>query len=129
MDKISNLIINIKNAGSAGKEHASVPFSKYKMEIADVLKKEGIIASASKKGKKPAKTIEIGILYDKNGSPRVRDVVRISKPSKRVYMGAKDIRAVKGGKGILILSTPKGILAGKEAKKENVGGEALFKIL
>ncbi|MBU4480135.1 30S ribosomal protein S8 [Patescibacteria group bacterium] len=128
MDKISNLIINIKNSGRAGKEYAYVPFSKYKMEIVDVLKKEGLIVSASKKGKKPAKTIEIGILYNKDGSPKVNDVTRISKPSKRIYMGSKDIKIFKGGKGVLILSTPKGILTGKEAKKENVGGEALFKI-
>lgn len=128
MDKISNLIINIKNAGSVNKEHASVPFSKFKMEIASKLEKEGYLKSVSKKGKKVKKTIEMEILYNENGSPRVTDVVRMSKPSKRIYFGAKDVRPVRGGRGILILSTPKGILTDKEAKKENIGGEALFKI-
>lgn len=128
MDKISNLIINIKNAGNVNKEHASVPFSKFKMEVAFKLQKEGYLKSATKKGKKVKKTIEIEILYKEDGSPKIIDVVRISKPSKRVYYGAKDIRTVKGGRGTLILSTPKGILTDKEAKKENIGGEALFKI-
>jgi len=128
MDKISNLIIGIKNAGSAEKEHASVPFSNFKMEVANVLKKEGFLKDVSKKGKKPKHTIEMTILYREDGSPRVTDVYRVSKPSKRIYYGAKDIRAVKGGLGTLILSTPKGILTDKQARKAGVGGEALFKI-
>lgn len=128
MDKISNLIINIKNSSRVGKEHASVPFSKFKMEIANLLEKEGFIKSAVKKGKKVKKTIEMEISYDEKGAPRVNDVKRVSKPSKRVYMGAGDIKPVKGGRGILVLSTPKGIKTDKEAKKENIGGEALFKI-
>ncbi|MBU1557829.1 30S ribosomal protein S8 [Patescibacteria group bacterium] len=128
MDKISNLIINIKNAGSAQKEYASVPYSNFKMEVAKVLKKEGYLESVSKKGKKVKKTIEMGILYDENGVSKVKEVKRISKPSKRIYYGAKDIKAVRGGLGTLVLSTPKGILTDKQAKKENVGGEALFKI-
>ena len=128
MDKISNLIIGIKNAGSAKKEHVSVPFSNFRMEVANVLKKEGYLEDVNKKGKKPKHTIEMTILYNKDGSPKVTDVYRVSKPSKRIYYGAKDIRAVKGGQGALILSTPKGILTDKQARKENVGGEALFKI-
>lgn len=128
MDKISNLIIGIKNAGAVNKENASVPYSDFKMEIANVLKKEGFIKTASKKGKKTEKTIEIGIAYLKDNTPRVINVDRISKPSKRIYLGVNDIRPVKGGKGVLVLSTPKGILTDKEAKAQNVGGEALFKI-
>ncbi len=85
MDKISNLIINIKNAGAARKEFASVPYSNFKMEVAKVLKKEGYLETAAKKGKKVKKTIEMGILFNENGTPKVKDVKRISKPSKRVY--------------------------------------------
>ncbi|MDD2935303.1 MAG: 30S ribosomal protein S8 [Candidatus Pacebacteria bacterium] len=128
MDKISNLIINIKNAGSVEKEHASVPFSNFRMEIANLLKKEGYLKDVVKKGKKPKFTIEMSIAYKEDGTPRVSDVKRVSKPSKRIYFGAKDIRPVKGGRGILVLSTPKGILTDRQARKENVGGEVLFKI-
>ncbi len=128
MDKISNLIISIKNAGNVRKETASVPYSQYKMEITKLLKKEGFLVSAESKGKKVKKTIQMGIAYNENGKPKINDVKRISKPSKRIYYGAKDIRPVKGGFGTLILSTPKGIMTDKMARKEKVGGEALFKI-
>jgi small subunit ribosomal protein S8 len=128
MDKISNLIINIKNSSCVGKEHASVPFSKYKMEIATLLEKEGFIKSVTKKGKKIKKTIEMEIAYDEKGKSKVNDVQRISKPSKRIYIGANDIRPVKGGSGVLVISTPKGIMTDKQARKENVGGEILFKV-
>ena len=128
MDKISNLIINIKNAGSARKEYASVSYSNFKMAIAKLLEKEGYLANVSKKGKKVKKIIEMEIFYNENGSSKVLGVKRISKPSKRIYFGMKDIRKVKGGHGTLILSTPKGILTGEQARKEKVGGEALFKI-
>ena len=128
MDKISNLIINIKNAGRAKKEYAFVPYSQYKMAIAKLLKKEGFLASAESKGKKAKRTIQMEIAYNEDGSPKLTDVVRISKPSKRVYFGVNDIRPVKGGFGVLVLSTPKGIMTDKMARKENVGGEALFKI-
>ncbi|MFC1623529.1 30S ribosomal protein S8 [Patescibacteria group bacterium] len=128
MDKISNLIINIKNSSRVGNEHASVPFSKFKMEIANLLKKEGFIKSVAKKGKKVKKTLEMELSYDEKGVSKVSDVKRVSKPSKRIYLGAKDIRPVRGGKGILVLSTPKGVITGDQARKKKVGGEALFKI-
>ena len=128
MDKISNFIINIKNAGNAGKESTSVPFSNFKMEIAKALVKEGLVKSANKKGKGVKKTIEIELAFMEDGSRRIGDVKRVSKPSKRIYMGAKDVRPVRNGRGVLVLSTPKGILTDRQARKENVGGEALFKI-
>ncbi|OGD67616.1 30S ribosomal protein S8 [Candidatus Campbellbacteria bacterium RIFOXYC2_FULL_35_25] len=128
MDKISNLIISIKNASNARKEYASVPFSKFKLEIAELLQKENYIKSVSKKGKKVKKTLELEISYNEDKSPKITDVKRVSKLSKRIYFGVKDIRTVKGGKGLLVLSTPKGILTDRQARKEGVGGEALFKI-
>ncbi len=128
MDKISNLIINIKNAGGARNEYASVPYSQYKMSIAKLLKKEGFLTSVESKGKKVKRTIQMGIVYNEEGKPKLQNVIRVSKPSKRVYLGAKEVYSVKGGTGILVLSTPKGILTDKMARKEKVGGEALFKI-
>jgi len=116
----------MKNASLAGKESVSFPSSKIKNAILECLKKEGFISSVSKKkGGFPA--VEVGLIYvDKK--PRITEVKRISKQSKRVYFSMKNIHSVKNGSGLLVLSTPKGILSGKEARKEQVGGEALFKI-
>lgn len=127
MDPISNMLIMIKNASLAGKTEVSIPFSKLKNAIAECLKKEGYLTQISKKVKKGQPVLEMELVY-KDKKPKVRDVERISKQSRRVYFGMKDIHSVKSGSGLLVLSTPKGILSGKEARKEQVGGEALFKI-
>ncbi len=127
-DKIADMLIRIKNAGVAGKESMVIPHSKLKISIAGVLLKKGYLSSVSSKGKKTKKVIEVGIAYDKEGKPKVKNMQRISRLSCRVYYGYRDIKQVRSGYGILILSTPKGILTGDEARKENVGGEALFKI-
>ena len=126
-DPISDMIISIKNAGNAGKELAVVPFSKLKESIAVVLFKHGFIASYAKKGKKAIKTLEIGIAYE-GKHPRIADLARMSKPSRRFYMKAAEMRPIKNGYGLMLVSTPKGILTGEEARKAQVGGEALFKI-
>ncbi len=126
-DSISDFIIQLKNASSARKQSFSVPHSKFKAAIAEVLEKEGFIKSANKKGKKVIKTLEIELVYE-NGAPKVNDVKRVSKISKRLYYGVDQIRSVRQGFGRLILSTPKGILTDREAKKAKVGGEPLFKI-
>lgn len=80
-----------------------------------------------KEDKKGLPFLEIGLIYT-GKNPRITEVKRISKPSKRVYFGVHDINSVRNGSGLLVLSTPKGILGGKDARKEQVGGEALFKI-
>ncbi|MCX6747338.1 MAG: 30S ribosomal protein S8 [Candidatus Nomurabacteria bacterium] len=127
MDQISNMLISIKNGGMASKEVVAFPYSKLKNAIALCLQKEGYISSVAKKTKKGQPMLEVGLIYvDK--SPKVKEVERISKQSRRVYFGMKDIHTVRNSSGLLVLSTPKGILSGKEARKEQVGGEALFKI-
>ncbi len=127
-DNISDFIIRLKNASNAGKPTFSISYSKLKASIADVLVKEGFIKTASKKGKKVNnKMLEVELAYD-NGEPKVHDVLRVSKPSKRLYYGFAMIRPVRQGFGRLIISTPKGILSDKDARKEKVGGEPLFKI-
>ncbi|KKU80464.1 MAG: SSU ribosomal protein S8P [Parcubacteria group bacterium GW2011_GWA1_47_8] len=126
-DPIADMLVGIKNAGNAGKDLAVVPFSQLKEEIATVLFKHGYIASYAKKGKKVAKALEIGILYV-GKAPRIDSVARISKSSRRVYFKVADIKPIRNGYGLLVLSTPKGIMSGDEARKAEVGGEALFKI-
>ncbi len=126
-DPISDMIISIKNAGNAGKEFAIVPFSNQKEAIATVLFKQGYIASYAKKGKKVVKTLDIGIAYE-GKKPRIAGLARMSKPSHRFYMRAADIKPIKNGYGLMVISTPKGIMSGDEARRAQVGGEALFKI-
>ena len=126
-DPISDLIIRIKNAGPVRKETVSLPYSKLKHAIAEVLVKHKFVSSVEKKGEGVGSTLELGIAYD-GVKPRVNDVQRISKSSRRVYKGATEINSVRNGFGSLILSTSKGSMTDKEARKAKVGGEALFKI-
>lgn len=127
MDPISDMLIRIKNAYSAGHESVLIPYSNVKFNIANLLQEEGFVGAVSKKGKKTKKTIGIDIKYE-GKIPRISGVSRVSKPSRRIYISVKNIRPVLQGRGALILSTPKGIMTDKSAKKEHVGGEAMFKI-
>jgi small subunit ribosomal protein S8 len=126
-DPIADMIVRIKNASDAKKLTAAIPYSKIKMAIAELLEREGFVKSVAKKGKKIGKSIEIGLVYE-GSEPRVKGVERISKFSRRVYQKSKSIRSFKSGYGLTVLTTPKGILSDREAKAQNVGGEALFKI-
>ena len=127
MDPIADTIIQIKNASTAGRESTTVPYSKFRYAVTQALLSAGYIASVDKKTKKQRKMIEIGIAYEE-GKPRVLGVKRISKPSRRLYSGAKNAWRVRQGYGDLFLSTPKGILSAREARKKRVGGEVLFEI-
>ncbi|MBC8465195.1 MAG: 30S ribosomal protein S8 [Parcubacteria group bacterium] len=125
MDPIADMIIRIKNAGMAGHETATVPYSRMKHAIADTLEKEGYVSSVTKRAKKTKKHLEIGLKYRGN-RPYITNVDRISKPSRRVYMGVKDMTPVRDGSGCRIISTPQGVMTDKEARKSHVGGEVLF---
>ena len=125
MDQIANMLNMIKNAGRVGHEFIVVPHSKIKSAIAECLVKEGYLKSVTKKTKKGFPVLELGLVYGTEGEPKVTSVDRISKSSCRVYKGVKDI---KRSYGLTILSTPKGILTDKQARKEMVGGEVLFKL-
>jgi small subunit ribosomal protein S8 len=128
-DPIGDLIIRIKNAGNTGKENISVPFSKMKLAIAELLSAKGFVGpvSSSDKGE-TVNILNIEILYGEDGKPRVSDVKRISKPSRRLYQKSKDIKRYRRGFGMAVLSTSRGIMADIDAKKENLGGEILFTI-
>lgn len=127
IDSLSNFIIKLKNASHAGKESVNVPYTKMNAAVADILVKEGFVSSVEKKGKKFVASLDITLRYE-NKKPAIVGVERVSKFSKRVYTKVKDIVPVKNNFGLLILTTPKGIVTDKEAKKLNVGGEPLFKI-
>lgn len=118
----------MKNASMVSKDRVVVPFSKIKYAIAECLKEHGFVANVSKKTEKNnVPVIEIALLYTATG-PKIHDVERVSKPSRRVYSGVRDFRPVKNGHGLTVLSTPKGVLSDMQAKKEQVGGEVLFKV-
>jgi small subunit ribosomal protein S8 len=126
MDQIANMLIAIKNGGLVNKTTVTLPSSKMKAAILELLKNEGYIKTYKvEEGVKP--TVEVVLAYTKD-MPRIHGVSRVSKQSKRVYTGVKDITSFKYGHGMTVLSTPKGILSDRQARKEMVGGEILFTI-
>jgi len=128
MDTIGNMLTSIRNAQAVGKQTVSVPYSKIKMEIAKILAKEKFIKEADHKGKKVKKTIDMVLAYDDLGRPAITKIRRVSKPSRRVYSPSSKIKKVRQGFGFQILSTPKGVITGKEAFREKVGGEVICEI-
>lgn len=127
VDTIAQLIIELKNANVAGKATASFPYSKLRESILTTLKEIGYVGAISKKGKKVIKTIEVELVYE-DGKPKIEGVKQISKYSRRMYLKSSEAHSVRNGFGSLILSTPSGILTDRDARKQKVGGEALFKI-
>jgi len=135
MYPIGDLFTQLKNAQAARHKRALIPFSKIKFEIAKILKDSGFIQEAEARSKKVNKSkkiklsfIDVKLKYDKKGEGAITGVKLLSKPSRRIYIGNKDIRPIKSGFGISILSTPKGIMNGKDAKKQGVGGEFIAEI-
>lgn len=125
-DPISDFLIRIQNAQRARKDSVSIPSSKMTRALSTVLAREGYIGEVDDKSKK-TRMLSISLSY-KNGRPSINGAKRISKPSRRMYMGVRDIKLVKRGHGLLVLSTPEGIVTGKQAREKRVGGEALFEI-
>jgi len=127
-DPIADMLTRIRNAQAVKKQTVIFPYSKIKWEILNVLSKNGFIKGLDKANKKNKRFIEIILKYDEEGAPKISELKRVSKSSSRRYIQAKDIWFFKKGLGLRILSTPKGILCDKEAKKLNVGGEVLLEI-
>ena len=121
----TDLLTRIKNAQQARLEITKVPFSNIDMTIAELLVRHNYIESAAKKGRMPKRMIEIKLKYkDKQGA--INGIKFLSKPSRRLYAGYKDLKPVKQGYGISVISTSKGIMTNKEARKMKVGGGLLF---
>lgn len=127
MDQIANLIIALKNAGNAGHDSVTVSYSNLKHSILEVLKKEGFVKDVEMRTEKGRKVLEVALISE-NRVPRIQGVQRISKPSKRIYRKASEIRPIKNGYGALVVSTSLGVMSGRDAKKQQLGGEALFSI-
>ena len=127
-DTLSDYISNIKNAAASQKELVTLPYSNLLMAVTDLLEKEGYVKNATKKGKKGVKTVEIKLVYTSANLTRMHGAERISKPSKRIYVGSTEIPRVKNGFGTLVVSTSKGVMTDVQARKDGLGGELLFKI-
>ncbi len=127
MDTIGDFIIRLKNAGAVGHEVVSLPHSRLKEAVAKKLLAAGYVTSVEVEGKGVKRDLVVGLKYE-NNKHSINDVVRVSKPGRRLYAKVEEIYPVKFGKGHLILSTPKGILTDREAREQKVGGEQLFKI-
>jgi len=123
-DPIADMLNRIKNAQAVSHQAVSFPFSKIKYEISIIIQKEGFVGEVEKKGRKEKRTIKINLKPD----TAISGIKKISRPGQRIYVGAKDIKPVRGGYGILIISTPKGLMIGKEAKKQKLGGELICEI-
>ena len=127
-DPLGDFVVRLKNAGAIKRSSVSVPHSALKYAIAEKLRDAGYVKAVEKKGKKVRKMIDVALKYDESGVHVIHGARRISKPGRRMYKKAHEIMPIRYGHGSLILSTPKGIKTDKEARKEKVGGEALFEI-
>ncbi len=128
MDSIGDLLIRIKNAQGAKRQIVEMPFSKVKLAIAKLLAAEGLVEGVERKGIKPKERLEIKLKYDQDGRPAITQARRVSKPGKRLYGRAKRLKQVKQGYGLAIISTSRGLMTEKEAKKKKLGGEILCEV-
>jgi small subunit ribosomal protein S8 len=127
-DPIADMLTRIRNASKAKLEKVDIPSSKLKLEIAKILKDEGYIKNLKMVKDRRQGVIRIYLKYTDEESPVIQGLKRVSRPGCRVYVGNTAIPKVMAGMGTAILSTPHGVQTGKQAKKDNVGGEVLCHI-
>jgi small subunit ribosomal protein S8 len=127
-DPIADMLTRIRNAIAAKHSRVDIPGSKLKTEIARILKEEGYINNYVTKGEGVKYVIRIFLRYDAKGVSSITHLSRVSTPGRRVYIGATQVPKVLGGYGINIISTSKGLMSGKKARQENIGGEILAQI-
>lgn len=126
MNPISDMFIRIKNAQRAGHVSVRIPHSKFKHEILKVLERHGFVGSIERRGKRVKKILHAGLFYH-DEIPMIREVKFLSRPGRRVEMPYKKLRPATHG-GIIILSTSKGVMSGREARKEKIGGQLIAEI-
>lgn len=124
-DPISDMLTRIRNANSAGKDSVSMPSSKVLVEIARVITEEGYVEGYTVEDTKPQKTLHITLKYGKKRAKVIRGIRRISKPGLRIYSTAEKLPRVLGGLGAAVVSTSKGMMCDRDARKNGVGGEVI----
>jgi len=127
-DPIADMLTRIRNANTALHPEAAMPSSKLKEQVARILSEEGFIDGYKVEDARVGKELTVRLRYDKERQPVLTGIKRISKPGLRVYSGASDVRRVRGGIGIAIVSTSDGVMTDREARKRNVGGEVLCEV-
>jgi small subunit ribosomal protein S8 len=127
-DPIADMLTRIRNAYAAKHPKVDVPASQLKMEIARILREEGYILNYKLAEEGNKRTIKIYLKYTPANAPVISKINRISKPGRRVFVGSKEIPSVLGGMGINILTTPRGVMTGKQARTEKVGGELICEV-
>ena len=127
-DPIADMLTRIRNAVRVERPHVDMPVSKVKRGLAEVLKREGYIWDWEEMEGKPAAQLRVHLKYGPNGERVIRRIRRISKPGRRVYSGATQLKPVLGGLGICILSTSRGVISDREARQRKLGGEVLCEI-
>lgn len=128
MDPVSDLLARIRNAHLAKHDRVDVPTSKLKAEICRIFKEEGFIRNFRLVDQQPISVLRIFLEYDESGSPAINHLRRISKPGRRVYRGAEDIRPVLNGRGLGVISTNQGLLSDRQARERRLGGEVLYEV-
>jgi len=126
-DPIADMLSRIRNAIAVRKSQVSLPHSNVKESVARLLKDSNFLSDIKVEGDGIAKTLVVTINSDDENA-RITEIVRLSKPGRRFYVAAKDIPTVKRGRGLVIISTSKGVMTGDEAKKQRVGGELICKV-
>ncbi len=127
-DPIGDLLTRIRNGQRARKDSVTTPASKLRARVLDVLQREGYIRGYSEEGEEVAdKALRVDLKYFE-GKPAIQHVSRVSKPGRRVYSGATELPRIRNGLGIVIVSTPRGVLSDAEAREQNVGGELLAQV-
>ena len=129
-DPIADMLTRIRNAVRVEKPYVDIPTSRFKQGIADVLKREGFIWDWKEVNddEDPRSTLRLELKYGPNGERVIQSIKRVSKPGRRLYARGKELKPVLGGLGIQIISTSKGVISDREARRENIGGEVLCEV-
>jgi small subunit ribosomal protein S8 len=127
-DPVADMLARIRNAINARHQKVDIPASRLKLEIARILKEEGYISNFKASEEEGQKILRVYLKYGNNNEAAISNVERVSRPGCRVYVGRDEIRRVQGGLGICIITTPKGLMTGRQARKEGVGGELLCNV-
>lgn len=127
-DPISDLLTRLRNASAVGKETVEVNVSKIKFSIAKILEKEGFVAGVERYKDGHRDMMRIAMKYDESKEPAINGISRVSKPGLRVYRKNADLRVVRSGFGLTIVSTPNGLMTNSEAKKRHLGGEIICEV-
>lgn len=127
-DPIADMLTRIRNANHNGASEVGMPYSKLKFELANVLRREGYVNAVLVEGDGPARSLKIALRYGPDGERVITRIDKVSRPGRRVYSDVASIPRVRGGMGICILSTSKGVLSDRECRKQRIGGELICKV-